>query len=95
MCGNNALGAQGCGCMSTFFHTPLKIALLLHKMANGPYSFSETVVFSTRQFLDSIVALTAYQGYIYQVDLKDTLLISVFHPNNATISRKLTLSPRL
>ena len=33
-CGNNAVGAQGCKCMSTFCHTPLKIALLLHKMAN-------------------------------------------------------------
>ena len=29
--------------MSTFCHAPLKIALLLHKMANGPYSLSETV----------------------------------------------------
>ena len=43
MCGINAVGAQGCGCMFTFCHAPLKIALLLHKMANGPYSFSETV----------------------------------------------------
>ena len=43
MCGINAVGAQGCSCMSTFCHAPLKIALLLHKMANGPYSFSETV----------------------------------------------------
>ena len=33
-CGNNAVGAQGCKCMSTFCHAPLKIALLLHKMAN-------------------------------------------------------------
>ena len=43
ICGINVLGAQGCSCMSTFCHAPLKIALLLHKMANGPYSFSETV----------------------------------------------------
>ena len=43
MCGINAVGAQGCSCMSTFCHSPLKIALLLHKMANGPYSLSETV----------------------------------------------------
>ena len=34
MCGINAVGAQGCSCMSTFCHAPLKIALLLHKMAN-------------------------------------------------------------
>ena len=34
MCGNNPVGGQGCGCMSTFCHTPLKIALLLHKMTN-------------------------------------------------------------
>ena len=33
-CGINAVGAQGCSCMSTFCHAPLKIALLLHKMAN-------------------------------------------------------------
>ena len=43
MCGINAVGAQGSGCMFTFCHAPLKIALLLHKMANGPYSFSEAV----------------------------------------------------
>ena len=33
-CGINAVGAQGCSCMSTLCHAPLKIALLLHKMAN-------------------------------------------------------------
>ena len=43
ICGINVVGAQGCSCMSTFCHAPLKIALLLHKMANGPYSLSETV----------------------------------------------------
>ena len=43
MCGINAVGAQGCSCMSTFCHAPLKIALSLHKMAKGPYSLSETV----------------------------------------------------
>ena len=42
-CGINAVEAQGCSCMSTFCHAPLKTVLLLHKMANGPYSFSETV----------------------------------------------------
>ena len=46
MCGINAAGAQGCSCMSTFCHAPQKKALLLHKMANGPYSFSETVYYS-------------------------------------------------
>ena len=44
MCGINAVGAQGSGCMFTFCHAPLKIALLLHKMAKVPYSFSETVL---------------------------------------------------
>ena len=34
MCGINAVGAQGSVCMFTFCHAPLKIALLLHKMAN-------------------------------------------------------------
>ena len=43
MCGINAVGAQGSGCMFTFCHAPLKTALLLHKMAKVPYSFSETV----------------------------------------------------
>ena len=38
ICGINVVGAQGCSCMFTFCLTPLKIALLLHKMANGPYS---------------------------------------------------------
>ena len=41
MCGINVVAAQGCSCMSTFYH--FKIAPLLHKMANGPYSLSETV----------------------------------------------------
>ena len=31
-CGINAVGAQGCSCMSTFCHAPEKIALLLHKL---------------------------------------------------------------
>ena len=34
MCGIKAIGAQGCGYMFTFFHDPLKIAILLHKMAD-------------------------------------------------------------
>ena len=37
MCGINAAGAQGCGCMFTFCHTPLKIAVLLHKMPKVPF----------------------------------------------------------
>ena len=43
MCGINVVGAQGSGCMFTFCHAPLKTAVLLHKMAKVPYSFSETV----------------------------------------------------
>ena len=31
-CGNNAVGAEGYNCMSTFCHAPEKIALLLHKL---------------------------------------------------------------
>ena len=31
MCGINAVGAQGSGCMLTLCHAPLKIAVLLHK----------------------------------------------------------------
>ena len=43
MCGINAVGDQGCGCLSAFCHTPLKIAVLLHKTANDSHSFSGTV----------------------------------------------------
>ena len=43
-CGINAVGAQGCGCMSTFCHAPRKIAVLLHKTANASHSFSGTVL---------------------------------------------------
>ena len=32
-CGINAVGAQGCGCMLTFCHASLKMAILLHKEA--------------------------------------------------------------
>ena len=42
-CGINSVGAQGRGCMSTFCHAPLKIAVLLHKTANASHSFSGTV----------------------------------------------------
>ena len=31
MCGINAVGAQGSGCMFTLCHAPLKMAVLLHK----------------------------------------------------------------
>ena len=51
ICGINVVGAQGCSCMSTFCHAHLKIALLLHKMANGPYSLSETVCTYNERFL--------------------------------------------
>ena len=34
MCGINAVGAQGSGCMFTLCHAPLKMAVLLHKMAS-------------------------------------------------------------
>ena len=37
MCGINAVGAQGCGCMFTFYHASLKIAVLLHKMPKVPF----------------------------------------------------------
>ena len=43
-CGINAVGAQGCGCISTFCHTPLEIAVLLHNTANASHSFSGTVL---------------------------------------------------
>ena len=34
MCGINAVGAQGSGCMFTLCHAPLKMGVLLHKMAS-------------------------------------------------------------
>ena len=34
MCGINAVGAQGSGCMFTLCHAPQKMGVLLHKMAN-------------------------------------------------------------
>ena len=43
MCGINAVGAQGSGCMFTLCHAPLKMAVLLHKTAKVWDSFSETV----------------------------------------------------
>ena len=43
MWGINAVEAQGCGCISTFYHALLKIAVLLHKTANASHSFSGTV----------------------------------------------------
>ena len=32
--------------MSTLCHAPRKIALLLHKIANGPYSFSKLYMYN-------------------------------------------------
>ena len=34
MCDINAVGAQGSGCMFTLCHAPLKMGVLLHKMAS-------------------------------------------------------------
>ena len=34
MCGINAVGAQGSGYMFTLCHAPLKMGVLLHKMAS-------------------------------------------------------------
>ena len=34
MCGINAVGAQGSGCMFTLCHAPRKMAVLLHKTEN-------------------------------------------------------------
>ena len=34
MCGINAVGAQGSGCIITLCHAPLKMGVLLHKMAS-------------------------------------------------------------
>ena len=44
MCGINAVGAQGSGCIFTLCHAPLKMAVLLHKTEKVWDSFSETVI---------------------------------------------------
>ena len=49
MCGINAVGAQGSGCMFTLCHAPLKMAVLLHKTEKVWDSFSETVVSINQQ----------------------------------------------
>ena len=41
-CGNNAVGAQGCNCMSTFCHAPEKIALLLQSWKSSVSMYKET-----------------------------------------------------
>ena len=43
MCGINAVGAQGSGCMFTLCHAPLKMAVLLYKTEKVWDLFSETV----------------------------------------------------
>ena len=68
MCGINPVGGQGCGCMSTFCHAPLKIAVLLHKMPKVPFILVLAVctylVFSIHQqvlFLKLDAKLSYYQ----------------------------------
>ena len=46
MCGINAVGAQGSGCMFTLCHAPLKMGVLLHKMASVCKQALMTVGFS-------------------------------------------------
>ena len=57
MCGINAVGVQGCGCMSAFCHATLKIAVLLHKTANDSHSFSGTLYHCTKSYTVLIVLL--------------------------------------
>ena len=49
--------------MSTFCHAPQKIALLLHKMENGPYSLSETVCSTYKNFVHTGVDPTQRQAF--------------------------------
>ena len=51
MCGINAVGAQGCGCMVRFCHASLKMAILLHKEATVRFDPSESFMFSHGQSL--------------------------------------------
>ena len=63
MCGITPVGGQGCGCMATFCHAPLKIVVLLHKKANASHSFSGTVNIGTepRTILGGVFKITAYR----------------------------------
>ena len=52
ICGINAIGAQGSGCMFTLCHAPLKMAVLLHKTEKVSHSFSGTVSRRDFKFMD-------------------------------------------
>ena len=47
MCGNNAVGTQGCGYMVIFCHASLKMAILLHKEATVRFDLILAVYFTT------------------------------------------------
>ena len=66
MFGINAAEAQGCDCMFTFCHAPLKTALLLHKMAKVPYSFSETVIYVQLELTKYTTQLQMALGHVYK-----------------------------
>ena len=49
MCGINAVGAQGCGRMFTFWYAHLKMGVLLHKMPKGAVYFGHIEIFFKNQ----------------------------------------------
>ena len=62
MCAIIAVGAQGCGCMFTFCHAPLKIAVLLHKMPKVPFVLVLAVC--TYVFvIEKLYFLVKFQGF--------------------------------
>ena len=81
MCGINAVGAQGSGCMFTLRHAPLKMAVLLHKTEKVWDSFSETVnpkfprlvleILQKLSFLEQIFSFQPVHNGPNRVILKD------------------------
>ena len=61
MCGINAVGAQGCGCMVTFCHASLKMAILLHKEATVRFDLI-LAVFSHPK--EKLAVLAIFHGFL-------------------------------
>ena len=86
-CGINAVGAQGCSCMSTFYHAPLKIVLLLHKMANECKQ-PLVAVFSIN-FLNELQLLTiVFIRHVTKISIK--IFLSIWIPNFYFLQTRLS-----
>ena len=63
MCGTNAVGAEGSGCMVTLCHAPLKMEVLLHKMASVCKQALMTVCFVTKIIVVLLVKLPYFKTF--------------------------------